>query len=209
MSSPAPGPVPTLSALPLEIATARLRLRPVAETDVEALWPFVSDPALPRQMIWEAHRDRAETLRFLERQRDELVGGTGVTWAIEHEGSVIGLIALSNITWQLLALRIDRAELGYWLGPPSWGRGLASEAARAATKWGFEALGLHKITIGCAEANARSRRVIEKLGFRFLALAQEDFWRDGRWQDVGRYELTAAEWSERAQVSSLLQGRSR
>jgi RimJ/RimL family protein N-acetyltransferase len=198
MTSGPPRLIPTLAALPLEIVTPRLKLRPIAESDVEALWPFVSDPGFPAMMSWEAHRDRAETRAFIRGQIDALAGGSILSWAIEHKGSTVGLIGLNGITWRQLAWRVDRAELGYWLGPPCWGQGLMSEAALAATRFGFEALGLHKITVGCAEANAGSRRVIEKVGFRFLAVAEEDFWRDGRWQGQRRYELTAAEWSNRA-----------
>ena len=47
-----------------------------------------------------------------------------------------------------------------------------TEAATAALRFAFETLGLHKVTIGCVEGNDGSQRVIEKLGFRFLAIAR-------------------------------------
>lgn len=66
MSSPPPRiPIPRLDELDLVIATARLRLRPLDERDVEDLWPLVSDPDLPRMMIWAAHTDRSQTLAFI------------------------------------------------------------------------------------------------------------------------------------------------
>jgi RimJ/RimL family protein N-acetyltransferase len=71
-----------------------------------------------------------------------------------------------------------------------------SEAATAALRFAFEMLGLHKVTIGCVEGNEASRAIIEKLGFRFLAIQQEDFYRFGRWWDHRRYELTASEWGD-------------
>jgi RimJ/RimL family protein N-acetyltransferase len=149
-------------------------------------------------MSWDAHKDRDETRGFVRQQIASLARGTGVTWAIVIDGRAHGCIGLSGITWEFRAWRIDRAELGYWLGKPYWNQGLMSEATLAATRWGFETLGLHKITIGCIDGNAASQRVIEKLGFRFLACAEDDVWRDGRWWSHLRYELTATEWGDAA-----------
>ena len=66
----------------------------------------------------------------------------------------------------------------------------------AVTQWAFETLGLHKVTIGCIEDNVASKRVIEKIGFRYLCRQEDDVWRDGRWWAHLRYELTAAEWGD-------------
>ena len=66
----------------------------------------------------------------------------------------------------------------------------------AATRWAFETLGLHKVTIGCFEPNIGSRKVIERVGFRYLSRHEEDVWKDGRWLAHLRYELTAGEWAD-------------
>ena len=200
MSSAPPRPIPELAKLPLVIETPRLVLRPFAMSDVDELWPYVSDPELPKMMSWSAHTERAETVGFLERRIAALAAGSAVTWAIVRDGRLIGNISLDGIMWGFRAWRMDRAELGYWVGRPHWGQGVMSEAALAATQWGFETLGLHKITIGCVEGNHASQRIIEKLGYRFLAIFEEDFWRDGRWQAHRRYELTAAEWADSART---------
>ena len=192
--------IPKVSELPLVIETPRLRLRPFTERDVDDLWPYVSDPALPRYMSWSAHTDRSETVAFVRDRTQAIANGSDVTWAIEHEGRASGSISLDSIRWSLRALRVDRAELGYWIAPPLWGQGLMTEAAHAVTRWGFDTLGLHKIMVGCLEANAGSRRVIEKVGFRFLCRMEEDMWRDGQWYAHLRYELTITEWSDVART---------
>src|SRR5204863_5466253 len=115
---------------------------------------------------------------------------------IEVEGRAMGTIGLDGIQFELRAWRVDQAELGYWIAPPLWGRGLMTEAAQAVMRCGFETIGLHKITVGCLADNAASRRVIEKLGFRLVGRREDDVWRDGRWWSVLRYELTASEWSD-------------
>lgn len=197
MSSPPPRtPIPRLDQLDLVIATARLRLRPLEDRDVDDLWPLVSDPDLPRMMIWAAHADRGETRAFIQSTREALARGTGATWAIEVDGRAVGTVGLGDIRFAHAALRVDRAELGYWIAPALRGAGLVTEAAQAVVRCGFETIGLHKITVHSFEANAASRRVIEKLGFRMVGRQEDDAWRDGRWWAMLSYELTAPEWSD-------------
>jgi RimJ/RimL family protein N-acetyltransferase len=198
MTSAPPRPdVPLLSGLDLVLRTKRLVLRPLVEADADSLWPYVSDPELPRHMSWTAHTARHETLDFVRSRIEALAAGTELTLAIVHEGRVHGCIGLHGITWELRAWRVDRGELGYWLGPPLRGRGLVTEAARALVDFGFGTLGMHKIMVGCVEENEGSRRVIEKLGFRFVGRLVDDVWRDGRWWTHLHYELLAAEWAAR------------
>jgi len=188
--------IPTLADLPLVIDTPRLQLRPIAMTDVEDMWPHVSDPELARYVSWTAHTDRAETRGFIQSALDGLAAGTDVVWAIVHEGKLGGCIGLHGIKWMLRAWRVDRGEIGYWLAKPLWNQGFISEATQAVTRWSFETLGLHRVTIGCIDENIASRKVIEKVGFRFLYRVDEDVWRDGRWWTHLRYELTSSEWAD-------------
>jgi RimJ/RimL family protein N-acetyltransferase len=195
-SAPPRAKIPKLDELDLVLATARLRLRAFEESDVDDLWPYVSDPALTRMLSWNAHTDRGQTVDFIRRVNAGLTTGSGVVWAIELDGRAAGCISLEGIQFELRAWRLDRAELGYWIAPPLWGRGLMTEAAQAVVRCGFELIGLHKITVGCIAENTGSRRVIEKLGFRSVGRLEDDVWRDGRWWSVLRYELTASEWSD-------------
>jgi ribosomal-protein-alanine N-acetyltransferase len=195
-SAPPRTEIPKLDELPLVVETPRIRLRPLAASDADAFFPLVSDPQLSPMMTWRAHADIAETRDWLRGSSEALAKGTDVAWAIEHDGAVAGCIGLHRITWTHLAVRYDRAELGYWLARPLWGKGLMTEAATLAMRWGFETLGLHKITVYCFDDNVGSRRVIEKVGFRFVGRAEEDVWRDGRWFAHLRYELLAAEWAD-------------
>lgn len=189
--------LPRLTELTLTVETPRLTLRPFTEADVDALFPIVSQRELPRMMSWNAHASREETLAFV---RDQAIAGIArnedLAWAIEHEGRLCGCIELGGITWHHVALRVDRAELGYWLAPPLWGKGLMTEAATAAVRFGFEKLGLHKVTTRCFVDNHASRRVIEKTGFRFVGRAEDDVYKDGRWITHLLYEMTSPEWPD-------------
>jgi len=197
LSSPPPrSPLAKLDELDLLLITGRLRLRPFREADVDDLWPYVSDPELPRMMSWTAHTDRSQTLDFVRFVIEGFAKRTTVAWVIEYAGRAVGCVNLEGIQFELRAWRVDRAELGYWIAPSLWGQGLMTEAARAAVHAGFDLIGLHKVTVGCLVENIGSRRVIEKLNFRPVGRLEDDVWRDGRWWSVLRYELTASEWSD-------------
>ena len=64
-------------------------------------------------------------------------------------------------------------EIGYWMREDVTGRGLATEAAAALTRVGFEALELDRIEIRCGPENEASARVAEKLGYRHEATLQK------------------------------------
>ena len=200
MSDPPRPQIPKLSELHLVIRTQRLELRPIVEADADAIWPVVSRPDFPRQMSWEAHRDIEQTREFVRRQIAAVAENAGVVWAIVHEGSVAGCIGFDGSRWQLRALRLDRAELGYWLAPEYWNKGITTEAASSVVRFGFDTIGLHKITVRCFAENHASRRVIEKVGFRYVGRAEEDIWRDGRWHAHLLFELTAGEWGQGSRV---------
>jgi RimJ/RimL family protein N-acetyltransferase len=194
--SPPRPTIPRLAELDLVLETQRLRLRPFTEADVEDIWPVVSNPEFPRQLSWAAHGDRSETLGFIQAVNKGLEQNTGVVWAIEQAGRVIGCIGLDAITFAMRAWRVDRAEIGFWLAPDQWNKGLMTEAAHEVVRCAFQTIGLHKVIGRCLAANDASRRVIEKLGFRCVGRLEDDVWRDGRWHSLLRYELTAAEWPD-------------
>lgn len=66
-----------------------------------------------------------------------------------------------------MTMRDDECELGYWLGQPFWGQGIIPEAAREIIRHGFEDLKMNKIWCGYYEGNEKSKRVQEKVGFKY------------------------------------------
>ncbi len=196
MSAPPRSHVPKLSELPLELETKRLKLRPYTLDDVDAIWPHVSDPKLPLFMSWNAHATKDVTREYLESCIRGVEQGTGVVWTIRHGDDFVGAIGLEGIEFQVAAWRVDRAELGYWTGIPFQRKGFMMEAATEVVRFGFETLGLHKITVGCFEENNPSRKIIERLGFRFTGRHEDDVWRDEAWHSHRRYELLASSYSD-------------
>jgi len=173
----------------LTIRTERLLLRPLRAGDETLLFPHCSDPRLPRQMTWSAHASIDVTEAFVRACEQDRGAGRGVAWAIFEGDAFRGVVGVEGIRRSFAAVRLDRAELGYWLGFPFHGRGLMTEAAGAAVGCGFARLGLHKVTVSAMTGNAASLRVIEKLGFTLVGRRRDDVLRDGAWHDQLAYEM--------------------
>lgn len=175
------------------LATPRLRLREYTDDDFPAVHAYASDAEVTRYMRWgpNSEEDTRAFLRLGAAQRGErprrhfdlaitlaadgrLVGGGGLHVAEpEHRG----------------------AFMGYVLHRDHWGRGYASEAARAMLAFGFERLGLHRIWAVCDPANTISARVLEKIGMRREGHLREHRWEKGRWVDELLYAVLADEWA--------------
>lgn len=85
-------------------------------------------------------------------------------WAVEVPGEApfIGFVGLNRVPFE--ARFTPAVEVGWRLGREHWGRGYATEAARAAVAFGFHQVGLAEIVSFATEGNRRSRRVMERLG---------------------------------------------
>jgi RimJ/RimL family protein N-acetyltransferase len=146
------------------LSTPRLRLRPWRESD---LAPFAAMNADPRVMAhFPALQTREESdasARRLQAAMEEQ--GWGM-WALEVVGGepFIGFTGLAHKTFA--APFTPCTEVGWRLAPAAWGKGYATEAARAALAFGFNALALEEIVSYTAVANARSIAVMERLGMR-------------------------------------------
>jgi RimJ/RimL family protein N-acetyltransferase len=81
---------------------------------------------------------------------------------LRETGEFIGFTGLAVPAFD--APFMPRVEIGWRLSVEHWGRGLATEAARASLRYGFEELGLTEIVAFTVPANGRSRRVMEKIG---------------------------------------------
>ena len=103
---------------------------------------------------------------------------------------LVGRVSLDNVVrgaWQ-------NATLGYFVDQEHNGRGIATEAVRAAVTYAFDEVDLHRVQAGVMPRNARSIRVLEKVGFRFEGLSLRYLQINGAWEDHNMYAITAEEW---------------
>lgn len=140
-----------------DMVTERLRLRPLAPADAPRIRLLAGDLAVARWLARVPHPyPDGEAERFITRSCED----DGHDWAIDArvDSGLIGVIGIDR--------RESGESLGYWLGVPYWGRGYASEAARAAVGWAFAEGGLDCLASGAFQGNDASLRVQEKLGFQ-------------------------------------------
>jgi RimJ/RimL family protein N-acetyltransferase len=114
--------------------------------------------------------------------------GTQSPESIFAIASVEGLIGVIGLHVQPDVYR-KSAELGYWLGEPYWGKGIATMAVKAMVEYGFIQLGLVRIYANVFEGNPASNRVLEKAGFRLEARLQKAVYKEGRILDQFLYAI--------------------
>lgn len=161
--------------VPLQTARLLLRAWTLDAADAAAFHRIWGAP----QTIWWGHAvDPAESRRVLRRVMErsaELANGLGWRAVVERErATVVGGVMLQPAAYA------DDIELGYHIAHEAWGRGYATEAARALLELGFGTLELPRIVAAIHPDNFASRRVADKLGMRRLA----QVWHEGSLHDL-------------------------
>lgn len=140
----------------------RLVLRPLRESDSEAMFAYASDPTVTRFLPWTPAPDVESVRPFLAEQVAKRRRGESLGLAVLYRdnGVMIGSTDLMDLRGQIKG----QAEIGYLLARPYWGCGLMTEAARLTAAHGFSALGLTRLIAFADAENVASRRVLEKIG---------------------------------------------
>jgi len=148
-----------------ELAGDGVRLRELTEEDVPGWFARASDPESSALSGDPIPPSIEEGVRWLQRHRERFHLRTGIRWAIVPKGSTesVGTIGLA------ITSKAERiGELGVVIARAWWGKGIATDAARLVTGYAFDTLGLVEIQAEFDKRNVASRRVFEKLGFRYL-----------------------------------------
>jgi RimJ/RimL family protein N-acetyltransferase len=146
----------------LPIVTERLVVRPYEADDLKQLHAVLYSDVDAMRLLG-GPRDLAGTRFALERSMAQQEHSGFSFWPVIERES--GLLVVEAGLFPLSPDGPDVA-LGYAFGSPWWGRGYATEAARAVVGEAFGDLGLRRLVAITREANRGSRHVLEKLGFR-------------------------------------------
>ena len=146
------------------LETQRLFLRHWEDGDAEKLYEYASDPDVGPIAGWPPHRSVEESRQVI---RDVFSGKEAYAVCRREDGQPIGAIELKLRGHTDLTDREDECELGYWLGKPFWGQGMIPEAAGEMLRHAFEDLHMTRVWCGYYEGNEKSKRVQEKVGFRY------------------------------------------
>src|SRR6267142_451568 len=146
-----------------EIETSRLRCRMLSAADLDSLLLIVSDPEVMRYLGREPGKIllRQETKVILESMINFWKQHGFGRWAVVNKADdkLIGLCGFRLLD--------SVPELFYLFARANWGKGLATEAATAVLRFGFEELGFERIMAATRHANTASIRVLTKIGMRY------------------------------------------
>jgi len=179
------------------IATARLRLRPVAVEDAPALAAYQSLADVCRYIPYEPRG--ADVLR--ERIADPALNRS----SLDAEGQNIWLavvrqaddVLVGDVVFMYHSEKHRCGEIGYVLDPRYAGNGYATEAAAALLRLGFGELGLHRIVGRIDARNEASAAVLHRLGMRQEAVLVENEFFKGEWTDEIDFAILDREWRAR------------
>ena len=144
------------------IPTPRLRLRALTSGDAPRIAQYAGDFDIAKMTTRVPHPyvlDDATS--FVERLHDPLSIDQAVFGVESPEDGLIGAVSFHA------GGDLNAPEFGYWIGKPWWGRGYATEAARAALKWAKSAWGRKIVFAGHFADNPASAAVLIKSGFLY------------------------------------------
>ena len=149
----------------VRLETDRLILRPWTMDDLQDFYEYASIKGLGQMAGWLPHKTIDDSRVIL----DMFIRSRRV-FAIElkETGKVIGSLGIEEPDPDPEPEMLGR-EMGYVLHRDYWGRELMPEAVKAAICWCFDTLGYDFLTCSHFDWNSRSRRVIEKTGFRYFS----------------------------------------
>ncbi len=178
---------------PPTLTTARLTLRAFEEPDAGPLFEYARNPNLTRFTLWDHHRAMSETVAFVRdyarlRYREGMVEPYAITLTPSPKP-----IGACGCFWVSEPHRT--MELGYWVGEPFWGRGIAVEASEALIQLAFRNYEPERLQARVIAGNFASVRVLEKLNFRYEGTLRASLLRRSRFEDVMIYSLLRSEWA--------------
>ncbi len=161
---------PARKPFPHTIETQRVKLSRWQPCDAVAFRPIAQDPLVMRYIHNGDPWSDARVREFISRQMRHAAQNGFCFWKIQRkpDGRLIGLCGLQ-------ALRLGsrwEVEIGWWLAPPYWGRGLATEAASAVMTEALKRLRSDRIVAIAVPENHASRRFMEKIGMRYERMAR-------------------------------------
>lgn len=177
------------------LTTARLSLEEVRTSDIPSIIQYAGTEEVARTTLSMPHPyAEKDAIFWINRARqgfqaeDHYIFGIRLAATDEFMGG-IGLIVNK---------RFNKAEIGYWIGLPFWGKGYMTEATAAILKFGFNELGLNKIYAQFLAENPASGKIMIKNGMIKEAELVDHIQKYGEYKTSIQYRLTKAEYENLA-----------
>jgi len=169
-----------------EFESERLIFRKILMSDAKDILLIRSNDDVMRfmdVMRFESIADAEKMIRSVEESYNK---EDGINWGIveKHSNSFVGYFGFFRIIPEHC-----RAEIGYALKPEYWGKGYMYETINRMIKFGFEIMKLHSIEANVNPANEKSKKVLERIGFKKEAYFRENYLFDSKFLDSIIYSL--------------------
>lgn len=175
----------------LEVRGPELGLRFARSADAPALFELGSDPEVVRFFSWGPYEREEQARAYIDGLAADREAGRQMDFLIVRhtDGAVLGVTGLSE-----LSRRDRRAVVGTWLGREHWGSGANAASKALVAALAFGSLGLERLGAYAAVENDRSRRALERLGFRPEGTLRRWHRHGERVYDVVTHSLLREEW---------------
>ena len=184
------------------ISTERLDLTLPEPEDARRLFALVGGEQRREvcgTLVWDGPDSLDEIKHWIARCHDAVFEEWGYHWVIRdrtgtfapEQGAVMGAIGTRPRDTP------GRADVGYWLGVPYWGRGIMNEALSALLDRCFSDFDMSKVEADVFAENARGRRLVESVGMSQEGTIRHAYRKYGRWVDMATYGILAAQWRNR------------
>ena len=165
------------------IKTSRLLLRPIVDSDIGNIFKGLSHPDVIRYygVSFLTLEATAEQMTFYT---DLVRNGTGIWFAVcsPDNKSFYGAGGLNSVNKEH-----KKAEIGFWLLPEFWGRGIMTEAMELICNYGYDRLGLHRIEGFVESENTGCKRAMSKLGFHWEGTMKDCEIKNGKFISLDIY----------------------
>jgi ribosomal-protein-alanine N-acetyltransferase len=162
----------------MELRTERLVIREFRLDDEPAAHHYGSDEEVTRYLTWGPNSP-TDTTAYLKQVAREAAREPRTSFTLAVATLDDELIGVANLA---ITGEASIGELGYVLSRESWGHGYATEVARRLIVFGFDELGLRRITATCHPDNFASARVLEKAGMHFEKTIRDHLRVRGGWR---------------------------
>ena len=170
------------------LETDRMYLRKLLYSDQEDIFEYASNPLVAEHLLWDAHQSEFDTIQFLNIVYAAYNHNKAAPWGIELKLSKKIIGTAGFVYWEK---DNKEAEVGYAISQQYWNQGLVTEAVSKIIKFGFEELRLKKITSRCKPDNTGSYKVLEKSGFIFDGIVENQMFMKGKLEDMRMYSYPA------------------
>jgi len=149
------------------LETERLILRPFKLEDLDDFYDYAKEEGVGEFAGWPTHKSKEESLNILKMFIEGTNGDQEFALELKETNKLVGSLGVHNRSMDPDYPGNKHLEIGYVLRKDQWGKGLMTEAVLCAIDYCFDDLEVDVLWCGHFTHNDRSRRVVEKCGFKY------------------------------------------